>query len=228
MVSLRTELSRLAAAVFQEDPAAKGARPRGPELAQRLLVHQYGFEARTRLALERAFPRTVRSLGERRWRALGRRYAFERGNLIHNLNQLGRDLPQFLAERRAPGAAVELASLEWLEQEVLASAAEPALSREELAALNESSCLRFQPHVRWFVRTWGAGRRLARPQRLVLARRGLEVRSRAVPKLEWVVAERLREGRALGEAVHQSRLAPARLSALLARWFKDELVCSNV
>ena len=220
---------------------------RGTPPGERLSVYAEGYLARTREALAEVYEAVDFVLGEQGFTDLARAYAARQPSRDYNLSFAGRALPEFLAgsllAQRLPFLP-DLARLEWLVCQAFHAFEHPPLEPSRLAALPPDAWdrlrLTFQPSVgvvasAWPVRDIWAARReprgtvnleiAGRPQRVLVFRRGLDVRCELLEEPEWLLLERLVAGRALGEACQAlNQAGPPAVQAWFARWMGEGLI----
>jgi hypothetical protein len=232
----------------------RGERPvvlnlqRGVLGEARLAVYAEGYLARMREALAETYEAVRHVLGETAFRELARAYAQRHPSHEYNLSLAGRHLPEFLQEAewtsRLP-FLLDLARLEWLVQRAFHAFHEPA---RDLAALADQPTeawerlrIVFQPSVGliasdwpvldlWRARTQDRATinipLAGRPQRVLVFRRGEQVRCELLEPAQFDLLEALLAGAALGEACE--RLARSGgsppVSAWFARWAGEGLI----
>ena len=208
---------------------------------ERLSVYSGGYVARMQEALEEAYEAVRHVLGARAFGELARGYAARYPSRDYNLSMAGRNLPVFLGfyplTRELPFLP-DLAALEWKVVEAFHAFDRPPLDPARLAAIPPEDWdrlrLAFQPSVgriasAWPVLdVWEARKQpvgevridLAnRPQRVLVARRGLEVRCELMDELQDKTLAALLEGKTLGEVCGQAAAEADGGSPPLAEWF---------
>jgi hypothetical protein len=125
-----------------DPPAAQVRRRILPSAAmspeERLAVYRGAYDARLAEALEADFPALANLLGPSLFAELCSLYIREHPSRSYTLNDLGGNLPGFLARLdglRRPEFARDLAQLEWTTQVVFHEVETPALKPEEVAAV---------------------------------------------------------------------------------------------
>ena len=217
-------------------PARAGSAPAGVELdpgEERMSVYSGGYLARIQEALEEAYPAVRHVLGARSFGDLAKAYAGRHASADFNLSRSGSRLPAFLREYPLTTELPflpDLALLEWKVAEAFHSFERPPLDPARLAAVPPEEWDRlsfeFQPSVSriasaWPVLDiWEARARptqeveinlINRPQRVLIFRRGFEVRCELLERPEEAALEALLAGKTLGEL--------AELGAFDPTWF---------
>lgn len=130
---------------------------RGIEPAARLRIYRHANYAIHVDALAVSFPVVRAFLGGECFDGVATRHAAWRGSRSGNLQNYGADFPAFLVEQDELASCLwlgEVAQLEWLRQQSVLSAAEPAIDADALisavAAADGNLRLRLHPHVRMF------------------------------------------------------------------------------
>ncbi len=223
---------------------------RGAPGEERLAGYAGGDLARTREALREAYPAVLHLVGEPAFDALAHAYTERYPSQDYNLSLVGRHLPEWL-----PGTPLthqlpflpDLARLEWAVSEAFHAFEQTPAGANPLAALSveraDRSTLVFQPSVRLVASPWPIldlwqARHQARktidlpvmdrPQRVLVARRGLQVHCELVDERQGVLLESLLDGCTLGEAcatlADRSGDAALPLSDWFARWVAGGLI----
>jgi len=120
---------------------------------ERLEIYNRQYWFRVLGALAEDFPALRAVTGNRRFEALSIAYLTAHPSRSFSLRNLGSHLQEWLAAHpeyagRRHRLAVDVALIEWAFVEAFDSAERTPLSRQEVAALNASSRLALQPHVR--------------------------------------------------------------------------------
>ena len=207
-------------------PAAAGTdlltSQRGTPGAARLAVYAEGYLARMREALAEVYEAVHHVLGERAFTDLSRAFAASCPSRDYNLSLAGRGLPEFLPtfpRTRELPFLPDLARLEWLVASAFHAFEEAPLDPAELAKVpadaRERLRLRFQPSVgviasAWpILDIWQARTRPRdeidvdlrdRPQRVLVARRGLQTRCELLDERQSRLLRGLLSGSPLGLA----------------------------
>jgi hypothetical protein len=119
---------------------------------ERLEIYNRQYWFRLYSSLEEDFPGLKAILGSTRFDKLTRAYLTDCPSQSFSLRNLGSRLeswllvhPEFLEPRR--DLALDMVRLEWAHIEAFDSAEEPVLDADDLAAIDENSHLRLQPHL---------------------------------------------------------------------------------
>ncbi len=212
---LPPERGAAAAADVELNPQA------GEPGVERLSVYSGGYVARMQEALEEAYETIRHVLGARAFRELARCYAARHPSRDYNLSLAGRDLPAFLASYPLTNDLPflpDLAALEWKVVEAFHAFDCLPLDPARLAAASPKDWdrlrLEFQPSVGRVASAWPVldiweNRKrpvgevrinlMGRPQRVLVARRGLEVRCELLDDAQDKALAALMEGKTLGE-----------------------------
>jgi hypothetical protein len=232
-------------------PTQTAPAPEAEELLnapeERLSVYAGGYLARMREALADVYEAVQFVLGERAFTELAQAYAARYPSHDYNLSFAGRSLPEFLAgspiAQQLPFLP-DLARLEWLVCRAFHAFEQPPLEPSRLAAPPPEAWdrlrLTFQPSLgvvasAWPIRDIWAARReprgtvnlqiAGRAQRVLVFRRGLEVRCELLEEPECVLLEGLLAGRTLGEVCQAlSQADPTAVRAWFARWMQERLI----
>ena len=220
---------------------------RGTPPEVRLSVYAGGYLARTREALAEVYEAVHFVLGESAFIELAEAYAARYSSHDYNLSFAGRHLPEFLRDlpmtQRLPFLP-DLARLEWLVCRAFHAFEQPPLLPSRVAALPPEAwdrlCLAFQPSVgivasAWpILDIWTARRQprdsvsldvAGRAQRVLVFRRGLDVRCDLLEEPAFHLLEVLLAGRPLGEALRTAeRMDAAAIRRAFARWMGDGLI----
>jgi hypothetical protein len=228
---LRAALRRLAESLERAEPSA-ALRPAGQRQRARLQVQAHGFEARTRSALEGAFPRARARLGDA-WLPLGASFV-RTAKLPGNLGLIGRGFAEFLEHEGVATEAVDLARVEW---SMVASSLLPRrapLDLESLARAGTRARLAFQPHLLVLQTRVDVAPLLEDPRapaahgcrELWTYRQGERCCARVPAEPERRLHEALRKDARLAAAVTEVDPPEDALSLVLARWAAEELMCA--
>jgi hypothetical protein len=207
---------------------------------ERMSVYAEGYPLRVREALGEVFDAVGHVLGDERFSRVSFAYAERFGAEDYNLNFAGREFPAFIAEsplmKEFPFLA-DLAKLEWAIWEAFHAFDEAPFSPESLAGVAledwESARVRFQPSVRlvasrWPVLTIWRARKddpakvradLARSERVLVGRSGLEVRCEPLDGNQSRLLEALLAGKSLGEACEALADLEGGETLPVAAWF---------
>ncbi len=193
--------------------------------AERLAVYTEGYLARMQQALAEVYEAVRHVVGRRAFADLSRAYAGAFPSHEYNLSFAGRHLPAFLASaaltRELPFLP-DLAQLDWLVCQAFHAHEQPAMSAHALA-LPEGGLeawaharLILQPSMGlvaspWPIRDIWAARHqpvaqvtidlVDRPQHVLIARQGLQVRCDLLEPAAFALLQALHGGRPLGEAL---------------------------
>ena len=246
MRSLQEHQRRLAALILEPDRAARDAdalgvvAPPGGSLSERLDAYVNGYPARIFDALDEAYPAVRHLLGAAAFCDLAHRYCRHAPARTYSLNDVGVDLPAFVASdavsTRFPFLA-DLAALEWRIVRAFHAREKPAFDMSVLAGwgLDEwgSARLEFQPSVavvrsQWPIFDLWNLRETAhesidlevagRPQDALVTRDGFTVHCESLELAEAVVLAALLEGATLGGALDRLEAADADVADVSA-WF---------
>lgn len=214
---------------------------RGTPGNERLAVYAEGYRVRMREALLEMYPAVAHVLGDQAFGGLAQGYATRHPSRDYNLSMVGRHLPEFLAT--APSAEslpflADLAALEWLVCQAFHAFEQPPVAPDAFASLAPERADRltlcFQPSVglvasRWPILDVWESRRTPhgqinidladRPQRVLVARAGLQVRCELLDAPQYALLEGLRSGRTLGEACAALAPLPGVEALPIAAWF---------
>ena len=201
------------------------AVPTGVDVSTRLGVYRDGYPARLREALLEAFPAVAKILGDGSLASMVVRYRPQVPIGWCNLNFVGRALPNFLlSDRLAEDLPFlpDLARLEWCVVECFhARIGEPFdLATTASWELDDWAKARiaFQPGVAlvpspWPIHELRAARErerpeidvdlVGRPQSVWIYRHGFEVVTELLDEVEAGIAQKLFEGRTLGDVMRQ-------------------------
>jgi hypothetical protein len=193
---------------------------RGVPGAERLAVYAEGYVARTRQALAEVYEAVAHVLGPWTFSELSRAYARWSPSHDYNLTFRGRDVPDFLATSPLTETLPflpDLARLEWRVAEAFHAMDAAPVEPRALARLSlndwERVRVRLQPSVglvrsRWpILDIWQARRQpvthvaidlVNRPQRILVSRRGEQVRCELLDDNQAQALEGLLAARTLG------------------------------
>jgi len=199
-------------------PRTRSARQQAAGLA----VYRANLRAGRHDALAAAYPVVRRLVGEAFFREMALRYAERWPSRSGDLHGFGEALPRFIERYRRARALpwlADVARLEWARHESLDAAEAPPWDPAALLrvppkrrgalrlALHPSARLVESPHPIVAILEAnaegrdGTPRRHAGPDRVLVWRRGLEVRVRRLGRAPWTLARALAGGATLGEAL---------------------------
>jgi hypothetical protein len=249
--TLRDVQRWLATVILTADAEAAGAGPvaappRGT-VSERLHAYVDGYPARVREALLEAFPAVAHLVGNAAFADLALRYVPSAPAGVYSLGDVGRALPDFLADDRLAADLPflpDLARLEWAVQRAFHARLDPPFDPATVASWTPdewaAARLRFQRGTacvasRWPIRTLWTARTTPRgdidvcvedrPETVVVHRVEYRVACDPVDADEAAVLTRLLAGATLGDAT--ADLAPAdaeRLGEWTASWVARGLV----
>jgi hypothetical protein len=260
MRALREQQRRLAAFILEPESAARDAdaigvvRPaRGEALAERLDAYVNGYPARIFDALDEAYPAVRHLLGDGAFGELSHRYGRLVPARVYSLNDVGADLPAFVATdpvaTRFPFLG-DLAALEWQIVRAFHAREKERFDIGSLAGWSleawASARLELQPSVSVVRSAWPildlwslreTPQRsidlevVGRPQDVLVARDGFSVRCELLERAQAVVLEALIDGVTLGDALERLEAADAEVvdvSGWFATWAGRGLVTGCV
>jgi hypothetical protein len=222
------------------------AAPRPPSAGARLEVYRNNARQYFRAALDLTFPVVQRRVGADHFRVLVEEYRGVHPSRRGDLHWAGAAFPEWLAERLAGTGYAwlgDLARLEWLCEEAMASGNAPALPLASLAAASADAldALRvvFQPSLRqmhsrypvWTVWQANQGDDAGAPvdldlgaEHCVIACDGERVTVYRLDPREFLLLDALAAGDALGAALQRTDADADTLTRLLGWAFDERLV----
>ena len=236
-------------------PIARWVRGAGEdEAAERLAVYARMHFSRLQESLREDYPKVAAVLGARVFERVVADYLVAHPSREPSLHRFGRAMPQFLGAHpltRTHPELADLALLEWTRIEVFGAPNVPVLSEGDLASrppedlaatelrLTPACSLAFVWHSVDAV--WSAIDRdqpmpsvESRAETILVWRRELQVRHRALPNDEAAGLRLVQSGARLGDvcgALAQSgediTTAAARAFDVLRQWIADQLLCAG-
>ncbi len=224
--------------------------PKGEEGKRRIAAYTGGYPARFHESLSEVYE-TIRSLlGPERFMDLAHDYAVRYPSRDHNLNFVGRHLPEFLKTSKLTKEfpfLSDLARLEWLISEAFHSFERPPVRPEEMTSIPpeqwEDLRLTFQPSTALLSSFWPVFQlwtnrkssfsgvstdRSKSPEHILVGRRGLQIRAELLDPQQFRLLEALLAGKDLGAACEVlaegggDELPP--ITEWFSRWIQDGLI----
>lgn len=223
---------------------------------ERLEIYNRQYWFRFFDALRTDFPALKKLTGEKRFRNLAQAYLTDCPSTSYTLRDLGSRLPDWLAANPLhagayPGAAVDIARLEWAYVEAFDAAELRPINVQEISPIGEYAKLRLQPHLRLVELCYAIDEFTARahdyefvPREKKYRRTGLDrfrplphsfavavyrhedhVVQRPLEPEACVLLKLIAKGKPLGEALEtvflNSTIAPERIAERIEQWFSE-------
>lgn len=216
---------------------------------ERMVVYSRGYIARIEEALAEMYEAVRHVLGHKRFHDIAERYAHEYPSRVYNLSSVGQHLPEFLPSLEITKDfpfLPDLAKLERLVSRTFHSFDQPPFDPAQFASLPlenwEGTRFIFQPSVNlisspWpLLDIWNARAKpveeinidlVNRPQHVLVARIGLQVRCELLSERQYRLMEGLLAGKTLGlicEELAAGGDETLPLAEWFARWVRDGLI----
>ena len=208
---------------------------------ERISVYANGYFARIAESLKEVYEAIHRVAGPEKFSELCEFYARRYPSRSYNLNYAGRSFPEFLRNASLTPSFVflpDLARLEWLIWEAFHAFDETPLDASQIKGISledwENRRIVFQPSVGLFASRWTllevwlnrnqptvnlSPEKLNRPERILVGRKGDQVRCEPLDENQYKLLEGLRAGKNLGEVCDELAETAEEENLPIAEWF---------
>jgi len=200
----------------------------------RFELYANGLRVRTKESMEEMYPRLVRELSGDDWNTLGSDYLASDVKWPRNLNELGLELPEFMAANGSKECHIDLAKFERdLHLSFNAFDSKETLSLEEFGAIDENSHFEFQASMYLISSNWNLFSHLKdasnewtkKSEFGVIYRLNFKVKYFSISKDEFNFLSVLKNRNSLGDSLNAAGpFDPEQLSGLLAKIFAIKVV----